>query len=154
MTSIIPAGKPSASEAGVARVKQAPPCTMVIFGAGGDLTKRLLMPSLYDLASAKRLDDGFAVHGVDLAQQDTAAWKKALTETMQSFTTDKTAEFFVPKLDETAWGWVTDRLSYQQGDFSKDETFEGIKAAVGRRQRDFLLRGGGAVLRNGDRWAG
>ena len=131
MTSSIPAGKPSASPTTVSRVKQAPACTLVIFGAGGDLTKRLLMPSLYDLASAKRLDDGFKVHGVDLAQQDTDAWRKALTDTMQSFTTDKTAEFYVPKIDEESWKWVTDRLSYQVGDFSKDETFAGIKTAIG-----------------------
>ncbi len=75
MTSVIPAGRPSASGSGegTARVKQAPLCTLVIFGAGGDLTKRLLMPSLYDLASANRLDNGFKVHGVDLARQDTDA---------------------------------------------------------------------------------
>ena len=110
MTSAIPAGKPSSSEPSTAGVKQAPACTLVIFGAGGDLTKRLLMPSLYDLASAKRLDDGFKVHGVDLAQQDTDAWRKSLTDTMQSFTTDKTAEFYVPKLNDDAWKWVTDAV--------------------------------------------
>ncbi len=131
MTSAIPAGKPSATQASGGRVTEAPPCTLVIFGAGGDLTKRLLMPSLYDLASAKRLADGFKVHGVDLQQQDTTAWRQSLTETMQSFTTDKTAEFYVPKLDDASWSWVTDRLSYQVGDFSKDDTFEQIKAAVG-----------------------
>ncbi len=130
MTSVIPAGRPAANVS-AAVVKQAPACTLVIFGAGGDLTKRLLMPSLYDLATAKRLDDGFKVHGVDLAQQDTAAWTKSLTDTMQSFTTDKTAEFYVPKLDDESWKWVTDRLSYQVGDFSKDETFAGIKQAIG-----------------------
>ena len=34
---------------------QAPPCTLVIFGAGGDLTKRLLMPAIYNLAKDKFL---------------------------------------------------------------------------------------------------
>ncbi|MGI4796699.1 MAG: glucose-6-phosphate dehydrogenase, partial [Janthinobacterium lividum] len=130
MTSLIPAGQPATTPS-AAPVKQAPACTLVIFGAGGDLTKRLLMPSLYDLATARRLDDGFKVHGVDLAQQDTDAWRKSLTDTMQSFTTDKTAEFYVPKLNDESWKWVTDRLSYQVGDFSQDETFAGIKAAIG-----------------------
>jgi hypothetical protein len=36
----------------------APPCAMVIFGAGGDLTKRLVTPALYNLVTAKRLPDG------------------------------------------------------------------------------------------------
>ena len=34
----------------------APPCVLVIFGAGGDLTRRLLVPALYNLAVAKLLD--------------------------------------------------------------------------------------------------
>ncbi|MDT7953596.1 MAG: glucose-6-phosphate dehydrogenase [Acetobacteraceae bacterium] len=130
MTSAIPAGRPSASTSST-QPKQAPPCTMVIFGAAGDLTKRLLMPSLYDLASARRLDAGFQILGIDLAEQDTAAWRQSLTTTMQSFTKDHTAEFYVPKLDHSAWQWVSDRLTYQIGDFSKPETFAAIKKAIG-----------------------
>ena len=40
---------------------------MVIFGAAGDLTKRLVVPALYNLANAQRLSDGFQLVGVDLA---------------------------------------------------------------------------------------
>ena len=43
----------------------APPCTMVIFGANGDLTKRLLMPALYNLSGSKLLDDKFSILGID-----------------------------------------------------------------------------------------
>ena len=43
----------------------APPCAMVIFGAGGDLTKRLVTPALYNLVTAKRLPDGFRLVGID-----------------------------------------------------------------------------------------
>src|SRR6202789_1385264 len=98
----------------------APACTLVIFGAGGDLTKRLLMPALYNLARSKLLNDGFKIIGVDRTEQDDAAWKKSLTEVMHSFTKDKTSEFYTPSLDEAAWGWVADRLHYVQGDFSQD----------------------------------
>ena len=42
---------------------QAPPCTMVIFGASGDLTKRKLLPALYNLRKAGLLSDHFAVIG-------------------------------------------------------------------------------------------
>ena len=38
---------------------------MVIFGANGDLTKRLLMPALYNLSGYKLLDDKFTILGVD-----------------------------------------------------------------------------------------
>src|SRR6266540_4353026 len=46
-----------------ARAVQAPPCAMVIFGSSGDLTKRLLIPALYNLAKAGRLSDKFALIG-------------------------------------------------------------------------------------------
>ena len=42
----------------------AAPCTMVIFGASGDLTKRKLLPALYNLRKAGLLSDHFAVIGV------------------------------------------------------------------------------------------
>src|SRR6185312_5879167 len=42
----------------------APPCTMVLFGATGDLTKRKLVPSLMNLAKDGLLDQNFAVIGV------------------------------------------------------------------------------------------
>ena len=48
----------------------APPCAMVIFGGAGDLTKRLVVPALYNLVNAKRLPEGFRLVGVDLARQD------------------------------------------------------------------------------------
>ncbi|HTV70223.1 MAG TPA: glucose-6-phosphate dehydrogenase, partial [Rhizobiaceae bacterium] len=45
--------------------KPAGPCTMVIYGAAGDLTKRLVVPALYNLAASKLLPNEFAVVGVD-----------------------------------------------------------------------------------------
>ncbi len=131
-----PADGPAGAEAGAA---PAPACTLVIFGAGGDLTKRLLMPALYNLSTSKLLDDKFRVIGVDRGQADTGAWTHALTETMQSFTKDKTSEFHTPKIDEAAWTWVTDRLQYQQGDFSQQEVFAEIGRAVGGGSAIFYL---------------
>lgn len=43
----------------------APPGTLVVLGAGGDLAKRLLLPALYNLVLAHQLSDRFAVLGVD-----------------------------------------------------------------------------------------
>ena len=120
-------------------VAQAPPCSLVIFGAGGDLTKRLLMPALYNLSGSGSLPDTFKVIGVDRLQQGDTEWRASLTETMQSFTKDKTAEFYTPKLDDASWGWVSDRLHYLPGDFSQDETFGRIAEAVGSGNVIFYL---------------
>jgi glucose-6-phosphate 1-dehydrogenase len=99
----------------------APPATLVIFGAHGDLTKRLLMPSLYNLASGKLLDDKFRIIGVDLADGNDDEWRKSLSDTMQDFTKDPNAEFYVKQVDQEVWGWVTQRLSYFKADFTKPE---------------------------------
>ena len=44
--------------------KPAPPCVFVIFGAAGDLTRRLLMPALYNLRRGKLLSDDFRIIGI------------------------------------------------------------------------------------------
>src|SRR5437899_1506514 len=89
----------------------APPCAMVIFGAAGDLTKRLVVPALYNLVSAKRLPDGFKLVGVDLAAKTVEDWRSDLTHMMDSFVGGG-GEFNADHIDQTTWRWLTDRMSY------------------------------------------
>jgi glucose-6-phosphate 1-dehydrogenase len=58
--------------------RPADPCAMVIFGAGGDLTKRLVVPALYNLSRTKVLPDKFALIGVDRAEGDAESWRDHL----------------------------------------------------------------------------
>ena len=44
--------------------KAAARCVLVLFGASGDLTKRKLVPALFNLAKANLLPDNFAILGV------------------------------------------------------------------------------------------
>ncbi len=62
----------------------APPCALVIFGAGGDLTKRLVMPAIYNLCCSNLLPKNFAILGVDMAHQDAAAWAKGMHDFLRS----------------------------------------------------------------------
>jgi len=71
--------------------KPAPPCTLVIFGAGGDLTKRLLMPSLYNLAGAGLLPEGFSILGVDHSDGTDESLRDNLTQTLEAFSKDPTS---------------------------------------------------------------
>src|ERR1700761_8478904 len=101
----------------------APPCAMVIFGAAGDLTKRLVVPALYNLVAAGRLPDGFRIVGVDLADQTADAWRKALTDQIQQFV-GKDGEFELNRLDQKSWGWLTERMSYVQGDLNDPSAYK------------------------------
>src|SRR5438445_95744 len=105
----------------------APPCVMVIFGAAGDLTKRLVVPALYNLVGARRLPDEFRIVGVDLASKTTEEWHTGLTETMQGFV-GSDAEFAVDHIDQNVWQWLTDRMSYLQGDLTNAEMYRRLDA--------------------------
>lgn len=125
-----PPAKASAGSPGHRPVPAAPPCTLVIFGAAGDLTKRLLMPALYNLAAGDLLDPKFRIIGVDHNANTDEGWRKDLSDTMQSFTTDRTSEFHPDHIDPQAWGFVSERLSFRQGDFTAVETFTGLAQAL------------------------
>ena len=104
----------------------APPCAMVIFGAAGDLTKRLVVPALYNLVTAGRLPNGFQLVGVDLAAKTTDDWRKGLTEMMREFASKGGGEFEVDHIDEAAWRWLTDRMSYLQGDLNDPGAYQRV----------------------------
>ena len=56
----------------------ASPCVLVIFGAAGDLTKRLLVPALYNLERAKLLSNTFAVIGIARGAMDDDAFRRQM----------------------------------------------------------------------------
>jgi glucose-6-phosphate 1-dehydrogenase len=104
----------------------APTCTLVIFGASGDLTKRLLMPALYNLAGDHLLHENLRIVGVDHADNSDEGWRASLTATMQAFTTDATAEFHTDHINHETWGWIRQRLSYLKGDFEQPDLYSDL----------------------------
>jgi len=103
--------------------RRVPPATMTIFGAAGDLTKRLVVPALYNLVRAGKLPDGFAIIGVDHNDQTTEGWRQSLTEMMQALTRVGGREHQVEAIDEQAWSWLIRRMRYMRGDFTQPETY-------------------------------
>jgi Glucose-6-phosphate dehydrogenase, NAD binding domain len=95
---------------------------ITIFGAAGDLTKRLIVPALYNLVRGGKLPEGFAIIGVDHNDETTEAWRQSLAEMMQAFARSsdrKPGE----AIDEQAWSWLIRRMRYMRGDFTKPETY-------------------------------
>jgi glucose-6-phosphate 1-dehydrogenase len=100
---------------------------MVIFGGAGDLTKRLVVPSLYNLACSDLLPDGFAIVGFDLADANEEAWKKTLTEMVEQFVKAADAN---SNVDQAKWQWLTDRMFYVQGDLTNPDSYQKLKAKL------------------------
>jgi glucose-6-phosphate 1-dehydrogenase len=96
----------------------ADPCAMVIFGAGGDLTRRLVVPALYNLSYTGMLPRNFALIGVDLAQSSAETWGSRLHDELKSFVGNTSSEFGLDHIDEAAWKRLAETMSYIQGDIN------------------------------------
>ena len=77
---------------------------MVIFGAGGDLTKRLLVPALYNMACAKPVPEHFAIIGVDLADRTVDDWRQSLLDMLRSFVGNPDSESDLEAIDQNGQG--------------------------------------------------
>lgn len=117
----------------------APPCTVVLFGAGGDLARRLLVPSLYNLVCAGLLPEGFRLLGLDVADTDEEGWKRMLRESIDGFTRDPDAEFHPERIDEEAWSFLMHRASLRRADFTDPSAFEALHEGLGDGSALFYL---------------
>ena len=112
------------------RAPVAPPCAMVIFGATGDLTKRLLVPALYNLARAKRLPDEFRVIGIGRSASSTADWSSKLTDMINDFIAHRSGEAEAAGVDQKTWRWLTERFIYLQGDLGDPDLYKRLDARL------------------------
>ena len=115
--------------------KPADPCAMVIFGAGGDLTKRLVVPALYNLAHSKVLPEKFALIGVGHGDGTTEQWRDNLFAMLKSFVGNTSAEFDVANIDEAAWKRLADQMTYIPGDFTKPEIYGRIRDTLAEAEK-------------------
>ncbi len=97
----------------------ADPCVMVIFGAAGDLTKRKLIPALYNLAKSNLLSREFAIIGV--------ARDAFTTESYRQQISDHAKEYATGDIDADLWDWFQHRLYYVQGEFGDPATFQKLR---------------------------
>ncbi|ACI52105.1 glucose-6-phosphate 1-dehydrogenase [Gluconacetobacter diazotrophicus PA1 5] len=117
--------------------RRAPPCTFVVFGGGGDLTKRLLVPAIYNLACAGLLDDGFSIVAVDWAELSDDILRAQFHEALQDFVAKRGTAAAV--LRDDIWRWLNTRVSYLRGSFEDPATFERLGARIGSGNAVFYL---------------
>jgi glucose-6-phosphate 1-dehydrogenase len=91
--------------------KQVGPCTLVIFGASGDLTARKLIPALYHLHVERQLPDPFRVVGFARREKTPEGWRAEMKEGLEKFSRTKQPE-------PARWRDFAANLFYCQGDFS------------------------------------
>jgi glucose-6-phosphate 1-dehydrogenase len=106
--------------------KVAPPTTLFLFGAHGDLVKRLLMPALYNLSRDGLIGNGIHIVGVDHNAISDADFAKKLEDFIRQEAASKVAEGGAEPLDPELWDQLASRISYVQGDFLDDSTYRDI----------------------------
>ena len=109
------------------RGAKAPPCTVVIFGATGDLTARLLMPAIYNLSRTGLLSENFALIGIGRSPETHESFRKDLTDDIQHFANGGGEGSSGASFDAKAWDFIASRMSYMSGDVTKPELFQDLK---------------------------
>jgi glucose-6-phosphate 1-dehydrogenase len=105
-------------------VERADQCTMVIFGATGDLTKRKLFPALYQLHVEKLLAPQFAVLAVGRESTiDDASFRQKMREALSE--SDE-----VKKVNEQDWQEFSKRIFFVGGDATSIDAYPAIKAKL------------------------
>ena len=117
------------------RTSVAPPCVFVIFGASGDLTKRLLMPAIYNLVNEGLLSDDFAVLGLNRGEGTEEEFRVGLVDSVREILSAG-GEAGAAHLDEAAFAWLKDRIFHLSGDITDPATFTELKEKI-----DGLLAG-------------
>ncbi|MGB8898292.1 MAG: glucose-6-phosphate dehydrogenase, partial [Methylocella sp.] len=115
--------------------KPADPCALVIFGATGDLTKRLVVPALYNLSRSKVLPEQFALIGVARSDGTAESWRERFYDMLKSFVGHAGAEFNTDHIDEGAWARLADKMAYISGDLTKPDLYEKLRSALDEAEK-------------------
>ena len=102
--------------------RPAGPCTVVIFGAAGDLTKRKLLPALYNLRAHGLLAGECAIVGVTRKVKTHEAFRDEQSQDIRQFATGT--------VDDAVWAGLRDALYYQAGEFTDPATYTQLAALL------------------------
>src|SRR5581483_2439423 len=109
------------------------PCIMVIFGAAGDLTRRKLIPALYNLARAELLPREFAILGVAHNPMREEDFRGKLSEAVHKYAGKE--------IDSDIWTWFAQRLYYITAEFDDKELYNKLKTTLAKLDKDHATRG-------------
>src|SRR5262245_28902142 len=106
---------------------------LAIFGAGGDLTRRKLVPALYDLFLDRYLPQRFAVIGVDLQPLDDERLRHRMPESVDQFSRRG-------KADDSTWHAFAQRLSFVSANFADPTLYTTLAQQLGELDEKWETR--------------
>ncbi len=103
------------------------PCSIVIFGASGDLTKRKLVPALYSLARERLLPPSFAIVGYARRPISDDEFRGQMREGVLKYARKRPPN---PEEDAAFWHSFSEGISYHQGNFDDVTAYQRLKVRL------------------------
>src|SRR3954454_10795222 len=113
--------------------KTVEPCSIVIFGASGDLTARKLIPALYHLYKEKQMPPKCRVIGFARREKTDASWREELRQALDQFSRTK-------PVDESVWQEFSKHIFYCRGDLTETEAYQRLEKQLTSFGSDTLRR--------------
>ncbi len=110
------------------------PCTVVLFGATGDLAHRKVIPALYQLWRTDLLPHEFQVLAIGRREYDDSTFRAEIHASLEKYSR------MLP-LDEDAWQSFSERITYQRCDFEDPDAFDDLAARLETLDAQFGTRG-------------
>ncbi|MEO0060515.1 MAG: hypothetical protein RL343_133 [Actinomycetota bacterium] len=98
------------------------PSSLVIFGVTGDLSRKKLMPAVYDLANRGLLPAGFSLVG--FARRD---WKN---QDFGKVVKEAVKQYARTPWNEAVWKQLSENIRFVSGEFDDDAAFDRLKATI------------------------
>jgi glucose-6-phosphate 1-dehydrogenase len=99
------------------------PCSIVIFGASGDLTSRKLIPALYHLFKEKQMPPAFRVVGFARREKTDDSWRQELRAALDQFSRTK-------PVDDKVWSEFAKNIVYCKGDLTDADAYKKLEAML------------------------
>jgi glucose-6-phosphate 1-dehydrogenase len=122
-----------AATMGQTAARPSEPCVMLIFGASGDLTKRLLLPAIYNLACDGLLAENFVILGSAISDLSTEQFRANISSSEDGIRKFHTRGEF----DADVWEKLVDRIFYQKSSFESVEDFKALRRKVAELETDY-----------------
>ena len=110
------------------------PCTVVLFGASGDLAKRKVIPAMYDLATHNSLGPRYAIIGFSRTAMSDESFRGASAEAAKSISE-------VGPIDPKKWEEFASNLYYQAGEYGNPDDFAKLAKRLDDVSAERKLRG-------------
>jgi len=114
---------------GVRLERTADPCTVIIFGASGDLTKRKLVPALYRLTQERLLPAEFAIVGFARSEMSHEDFRAKMKDAILTYSEAKS-------IDEAVWDSFAKGIYYVAGDVNNSASYRTISELLDQVDRE------------------